>query len=130
MRAALHLPPGARLEKRSGPLARGGGWREQFIHIHELRIRHRSLGALSGIIVRIPCGCTIMRGPSGAVENLTLAPHPYPSTAEVVRTLRPWIRLRAIHAGRGLRAAPREFFRERTPFRLTAEGLLTRVYFD
>ena len=80
--------------------------------------------------MRIPCGCTITRGPSGEVENLTLAPHPYPSTAEVVRTLKPWIRLRAIHAGRGLRSSPREFFRQRTPFRLTAEGLLTRVYFD
>ncbi len=130
LRAALHLPPGARLERRSGPLARGAGWREQLVHIHELRVRQRSLGALSGIIVRIPCGCTITRGASGGVENLSLAPHPHPSQAEVARTLRPWIRLRAIHPDRGLRAAPREFFRGRTPFRLTADGLLTRVYFD
>jgi hypothetical protein len=36
----------------------------------------------------------------------------------------------AIHPTRGVRAPSREFFRERKPFRLTAEGLLERVYFD
>jgi len=47
-----------------------------------------------------------------------------------MRSLRPWIRLDAIHPVRGARGRAREFFKERKPFRLTAEGLLTRVYFD
>jgi len=130
MRAALHLAPSARLARHSTPLRRRDGWREQLLHVDEYRIRHRSLGDLDGIIVRIPCGCTITRGSSGGVEDLTLAPHPHPGPAEVLRSLRPWIRLRAIHPTRGVRASPRELFRGRTPFRLTAEGLLTRVYFD
>ncbi len=129
MRAALHLPPGATLVRRS-PMKRRDGWREQYFHVDEFVIRNRNLGALDGIIVRVPCGCTIVRGASGEVENLTLAPHPHPGPAELLRSLRPWIRMGAIHPTRGVRAKSRELFRERKPFRLTAEGLLTRVYFD
>ncbi len=130
LRAALHLSPGAKLERHSTRLPRHDGWREQLLHVHHYKIQNRSLGALSGITVRIPCGCTIMRGASGDVEHLTLAPHGDPSPAQVLRIIRPWIRLGAIHTKRGLRASPRELFLERKPFRLTAEGLLTRVYFD
>jgi hypothetical protein len=129
MRAALHLPPSAKLVRRPA-LKRRDGWREQLLHVDEVRIRHRSLGRLNGIVVRVPCGCTITRAASGEVEDLTLAPHPHPGPAELLRSLRPWIRMGAIHPTRGIRAAPREFFRERTPFRLTADGLLERVYFD
>ncbi len=130
MRAALHLPPSAKLLRRTEPIRRRDGWREQLLHVDELQIRHRSLGPLSGIIVRIPCGCTITRGESGAVEDMTLAPHPHPGTAEILRSLRPWIRMGAIHPRKGIRSATRELFRGGFPFRLTAEGLLTRVYFD
>ncbi|HMI30227.1 MAG TPA: hypothetical protein VK527_00695 [Candidatus Limnocylindrales bacterium] len=130
MRAALHLPPSAKLVRKSSPLATRDGWREQLLHVDEYRIRHRSLGDFDDILVRIPCGCTITRAVSGEVDDMTLAPHPHPSPAEVLRSLRPWIRLDAIHPERGLKSSTREFFRERKPFRLTAEGLLTRVYFD
>lgn len=130
MRAALHLPPSARLERRAAPLRKRTGWREQLFHVDEFRLTHPSLGAFDGIIVRVPCGCTLTRGLSGEIEDLTLAPHPHPRPAELLRSIRPWIRLEAIHAARGRRAPAREFFRERKPFRLTAEGLLERVYFD
>jgi hypothetical protein len=130
MRAALHLPPSAKLARRSAPLKTREGWREQLLHVDEYKIRHRSLGDFDGITVRIPCGCTITRATSGEVDGMTLAPHPHPGPAVVLRSLRPWIRLEAIHPEWGLKASAREFFRERTPFRLTAEGLLTRVYFD
>ena len=130
MRAALHLPPSAKLVRRAAPLRSREGWREQLSHVHEFPIRHRSLGRLNGIIVRVPCGCTLIRGGSGEVVDLTLAPHPHPGPTELLRTIRPWIRMDAIHPTRGARAPSREFFRERKPFRLTAEGLLERVYFD
>jgi len=130
MRAALNLPRGAKLLRRSAPLRTRHGWREQYFHVDEYRVRNKTLGAFDGITVRIPCGCTIVRAPSGGVEHLTLAPHPHPGPADVLRSLRPWIRMGAIHPDRGVRATAREFFRERKPFRLTAEGLLTRVYFD
>jgi len=130
MRAALHLPPGAKLARHSAPLRTRHGWREQYFHVDEYVLRSPRLGAFSGIIVRVPCGCTIERAPSGDVADMTLAPHPHPAAADLVRSLRPWILLDAIHPERGTRAGARELFRERKPFRLTAEGLLTRVYFD
>ena len=130
LRAALRLGPGAKLERRLTPLPRREGVREQLLHMHHYTVRSKALGALSGITVRVPCGCTLTRGPSGEIENLTLAPHPDPTPAEVVRTLRPWIKRGAIHPKRGLRATPRELFLEKKPFRLTKEGLLERVYFD
>ena len=115
---------------RPSASARREGVREQLLHMHHYTVRSKALGALSGITVRVPCGCTLTRGPSGEIENLTLAPHPDPTPAEVVRTLRPWIKRGAIHPKRGLRATPRELFLEKKPFRLTKEGLLERVYFD
>jgi len=130
MRAALHLPPGAKLARHASPLRTRHGWREQYFHVDEYVIRNRKLGAFDGIVVRVPCGCTIVRGPSGDVAHLTLAPHPHPTRAELLRSLRPWIRQDAIHPVRGERGGSRTFFRARKPFRLTAEGLLTRVYFD
>jgi hypothetical protein len=130
MRAALNLPPKAKLERRAAPLRTRHGWREQYFHVDEYVVRNKTLGPFDGITVRIPCGCTIVRAPSGGVEHLTLAPHPHPGPADLLRSLRPWIRRGAIHPDRGVKATPRELFRERKPFRLTAEGLLTRVYFD
>jgi len=130
MRAALNLPPQAKLVRRAAPLRTRHGWREQYFHVDEYVVRNKTLGPFDGITVRIPCGCTIVRAPSGGVEHVSLAPHPHPGPADVLRALRPWIRMGAIHPERGIRAAPREFFRARKPFRLTAEGLLTRVYFD
>jgi len=130
LRAALRLPASAKLARRAAPLRSTEGWREQLFHVDEFRVRHRSLGRMSGIIVRVPCGCTLTRAGSGEVQDLTLAPHPHPGPAELLRTVRPWIRLDAIHPARGHRSPSREFFRERKPFRLTKEGLLERVYFD
>lgn len=130
MRAALHLPAGAKLTLRHGPLGKRDGWREQYSHVDEYVVRSKTLGRFSGITVRVPCGCTIVRGGSGEIQHLTLATHPHPGPADLLRSLRPWIRMDAIHPTRGVRAKARELFRERKPFRLTAEGLLTRVYFD
>ena len=130
MRAALHLPAGAKLARRAAPLRRRDGWREQYAHVDEHVVRGSRLGRFGGITVQVPCGCTILRRGSGEIESLTLAPHPHPNADDVLRLLRPWIRMDAIHPTRGVRAEPRELFRERKPFRLTAEGLLTRVYFD
>ena len=130
LRAALNLSPTARLERRLTPLPRREGLREQLLHVHRYTVRSKALGSLSGITVLVPCGCTLTRGPSGEIENLTLAPHPDPTPAEVLRIVRPWVKRRAIHPKRGLRASPRELFLEKKPFRLTKEGLLERVYFD
>lgn len=130
IRAALRLPAGAKLARRATPLRRREGSREQLLHIDEIPVRHRSLGKLSGLIVRVPCGCTLTRGVSGEILDLSLAPHPHPEPRDLLRSIRVWVRLRAIDPTRGSRSAPREFFLERKPFRLTAEGLLERVYFD
>ena len=130
MKAALHLPPRAKLVRHAAPMRTRHGWREQYSHVDEYELRSGRLGPLSGIVVRVPCGCTIVRGPSGDVEHLTLAPHPHPRPAELMRSLRPWIRRGEIHPVRGERQSSKSFFRARTPFRLSAEGLLTRVYFD
>jgi len=130
LRAALRLGPGAKLERRLTPLPRREGMREQLLHMHHYTVRSKALGALSGITVRVPCGCTLTRGPSGEIENLTLAPHGDPTPAEVLRMVRPWVKRGAIHPRRGLRTSARELFLEKKPFRLTKEGLLERVYFD
>ncbi len=129
LRAALRLRPTSKLERRVTPLRREGS-REQLLHVHHYTAKSGALGAWSGITVRVPCGCTLTRGPSGEIESLTLAPHPDPTPAEVVRIVRPWVERHAIHPRRGLRASPRELFLEKKPFRLTKEGLLERVYFD
>src|SRR5258706_270519 len=130
LRAALRLGPGAKLERRLTPLPRREGLREQLLHMHHYTVRSKALGALSGITVRVPCGCTLTRGPSGEIENLTLAPHPDPTPAEVLRIVRAWVTRGAIHPKRGLRASTRALFLQKKPFRLTKEGLLERVHFD
>ncbi len=133
LRAALGVARGARLERTSLPARVGGGIREQFIHRDSLVVRHRSLGRLSGVVVRIQCGCTLTRGPSGDVEGASLAPHPHPTPAEVARQLKRWMAMDAIELPGGRRAAPRssrELFRARKPFRVSRSRVLERVYFD
>ena len=111
LRAALHVSPGARIERTSLPARVGGGVREQYIHRDSIQVRDRSLGRLSGVTVRIHCGCTLTRGPSGDVEGASLAPHPHPSPAEVTRQLKRWMAMDAIEIpGRGAPAKqPRPF---------------------
>jgi hypothetical protein len=121
------------LERTTLPARVGGTVREQLIHRDSLVVRHRSLGRLSGVIVRVQCGCTLTRGPAGDVEGGSLAPHPHPTVAELARKLRCWIALDGIEPRPGRRAAPRtstDLFRDRKPFRVGRSGVLERVYFD
>jgi len=130
LRAALRIPPGASLHRSALPARTGAGVREQFIHRDFVIVRHRSLGRLSGVAVRVPCGCTLVRGPGGEVEQMALLPHPHPTAAEVLPHLRRWIALDAIQAkGAGSRSS-RALYRERKPFRVTASGVLERAYID
>jgi len=130
LRAALHIPPGAPLRRTALPARTGAGAREQFIHRDYVVVRHRSLGRLSGVAVRVPCGCTVVRGPGGDVERMALAPHPHPTAGELLPHLRRWIALDAIQAkGSGSRSS-RALYRERKPFRVTPAGILERAYFD
>src|SRR5678809_28062 len=71
MKAALHLPPKAKLVSRAAPLRTRHGWREQYLHVDEYVLRSKRLGDLDGIVVRIPCGCTIVRAPSGEAVSYT-----------------------------------------------------------
>ena len=132
LRAALHVSPGARIERTSLPARVGGGVREQYIHRDSIQVRDRSLGRLSGVTVRIHCGCTLTRGPSGDVEGASLAPHPHPSPAEVTRQLKRWMAMDAIEIpGRGAPArSSRDLFRDRKPYRVTPSRHIERVYFD
>ncbi len=132
LRAALRVPPGARIERTSLPARVGGGVREQFIHRDAIEVRDRSLGRLSGVTVGIHCGCTLTRGPSGDVEGASLAPHPHPTSGEVARQLRRWMAMDAIEiSGRGAAArSSRDLFRDRKPFRVTPSRHIERVYFD
>ncbi|MGH7681253.1 MAG: hypothetical protein ACRENN_04625 [Candidatus Eiseniibacteriota bacterium] len=132
LRAALRVSPGARIERTSLPARIGGGIREQFIHRDAIEVRDRSLGRLSGVVVRIHCGCTLTRGPSGDVEGASLAPHPHPTPAQVARQLKRWLALDAIEIpGRGAPAhSSRDLFRDRKPFRVTSARRLERVYLD
>jgi len=130
LRAALGLSSGQKLARIGCPLRTRTGFREQLTHTEEVCVRHSSLGRLSGIVVRVPCGCTLMRNAGGDVEGVALAPRPARTTDDVARMLLPWIRMGAIDPHRGSRAETRERFLERMPFRLTASGFLARVYFD
>jgi len=130
LRAALHIPPGAPLHRTALPARTGSGTREQFIHRDYVVVRHRSLGNLSGVAVRVPCGCTVVRGPGGDVERMALAPHPHPTAAELLPHLRRWIALDAIQANAAASRSSRALYRDRTPFRVTAAGILERAYFD
>jgi len=130
LRAALGLSAGQKLARVGYPLRTRTGFREQLTHVEEVCVRHSSLGALSGIVVRVPCGCTLMRNAGGDLEGVALAPRAGRSPADLARMLLPWVRLGAIDPHRGSRAGTRERFLERKPFRLSASGFLTRVYFD
>jgi hypothetical protein len=130
LRAALGIPRSARLERTSLPARVGGGTREQYIHRDTLVVRHRSLGRFSGVVVRIHCGCTLIRDPAGGVEGAAIAPHPHPTVAQVARQLRRWIAMDAIESARGSARSSRELFRARKPFRVGRSRLLERVYLD
>jgi hypothetical protein len=106
----------------------GGGSREQLIHRSSVTVRDRSLGSWSGIVVPVVCGCTLTREPGGEVEGASLRAHPHPEAAEIAAWLKPWIRRGAIR--RGDSAGAVEHFRARQPFRVTAGGVLERVFFD
>ncbi|HLQ66402.1 MAG TPA: hypothetical protein VK123_04120 [Candidatus Limnocylindrales bacterium] len=128
IRAALGLPAGARLERRSWPSRVGGGIREQFTHRTSVTVRDRSLGSWSGIVVPVVCGCTLTREPGGQVEGASLRPHPHPEAAEIAVWLKPWILRGAIRRGKPAGAV--EHFRAGQPFRVTTAGVLERVFFD
>lgn len=130
LRAALHVPPGARLERTSLPARIGSGVREQFIHRDSIVVRHRSLGRLSGVVVRIQCGCTLTRGPAGDVEGASLAPHPHPTSLDLARRLRRWMAMDAIATRQESGHNSRALFRARKPFRVGRSRVLERVYFD
>ena len=130
LRAALQVPRGAKLQRLTFPGRGGRGQREQFIHRDWIRVRDRSLGPLSGVVVRVLCGCTMTRGPFGEVEAATLAPHPHPSPREIARHLRRWRSLDAIETKTGARLTSRQQFRMRKPFRVGPSGTVERVYFE
>ncbi|HET7498819.1 MAG TPA: hypothetical protein VFM00_11005 [Candidatus Eisenbacteria bacterium] len=129
IRAALGLPRGARLERRTWSPRVGGGVREQLIHRDHVVVRDRTLGSLSGIAVPVTCGCTLTREPDGRVEGASLRPHPHPEADEIAVWLRAWIARDAIRPKDGTLSAV-EHFRARQPFRVTRAGVLERVYFD
>jgi hypothetical protein len=131
LRASLGLPAGARLSRKTLPARVGGGVREQLSHEEWVEVRHPALGTRGRpgkALIRITCGCTIVRDPAGDVEGATIAPRPHPTPAELARRIRPWIAMDAIE--RGGRRDVRDLFRERKPFRVARSGVLDRVYFD
>lgn len=130
LNAALGLPRRTRLKRTSMPGRLGSGAREQFIHRDWIRVRHPALRRPGGVLVRVLCGCTLTRGPSGDVEQATIAPHPHPTATEMTRRVRRWLALGAIDIGRdGLRTT-KAHFKARTPFRVGRGGVLERVYFE
>jgi hypothetical protein len=131
LRAAIGIGRTARLARRTLPARVGGGVREQLVHEELVPIRHPSLGRLSGVVVRIRCGCTLTRDPGGDLEGASIAPRRDPRPAELARHVRKWARMGAIcDARRGGRRSTRELFRGGTPFRVDRGGVLARVYFD
>ena len=131
LRAALGVPRGARLKRRTLPARVGGQVREQFVYEESVVVRNARLGRWSGVVVRVQCGCTLTRDPSGDVEGASLAPLRHASATELARKLRCWIRLDAIHdARRGAARPVRQLFRDRKPFRVGRAGVLERIYFD
>jgi len=130
MNAALGLPGHARLKRTTLPGRLGSGVREQFIHRDWIRVRHPAFRKRDGVLVRVLCGCTLTRGPSGDVEQATIAPHPHPTSAEMTRRVRRWLALGAIDVGRDGAQTSRAHFKARTPFRVGRGGVLERVYFE
>ena len=127
IRAALALPPGARLA-RTAWRRRTGGAREQLTHRTTVSVPLRERGRVRPVQVTIVCGCTLTRDPAGEVEGMSLRPHRHPTPAEASRWLRPWVKRGEIARGRARPAA--EHFRDGTPFRVGPSGVLERVYFD
>lgn len=130
LRAVLGVPAGARLVRTTLPGRVGSGVREQFLHREWVRVRRPSLGRPDGVLVRVLCGCTLTRGPSGDVEGATVAPHPHPTERDLARQLRCWIAFDAIETGGERLRTSRQHFRARKPFRVTRDGVLERVYFE
>jgi hypothetical protein len=136
LRAALNLPGRAKLERRGWRGRVGGGVREQLVHRHLVTARAPRLGLGRGpararnVIVEVVCGCTLTRGPAGDVEGMTLLPRRDPTTTEVARWLRPWIRRDAIAWGEEAAKPATWLFRERKVFRVGTSGRLERVYAD
>ena len=130
MNAALGLPGYVRLKRTTLPGRLGSGVREQFIHRDWIRVRHPAFRRRDGVLVRVLCGCTLTRGPSGDVEQATIAPHPHPTSAEMTRRVRRWLALGAIDLGRDGALTSRAHFKARTPFRVGRGGVLERVYFE
>jgi hypothetical protein len=130
MNAALGLPGHTRLKRTTLPGRLGSGVREQFIHRDWIRVRHPAFRRRDGVLVRVLCGCTLTRGPSGDVEQATIAPHPHPTSAEMTRRVRRWLALGAIDLGRDGAQTSRAHFKARTPFRVGRGGVLERVYFE
>ena len=130
MNAALGLPGHTRLKRSTLPGRLGSGVREQFIHRDWIRVRHPAFRRRDGVLVRVLCGCTLTRGPSGDVEQATIAPHPHPTAAEMTRRVRRWLAMGAIDVGRDGAQTSRAHFKARTPFRVGRGGVLERVYFE
>jgi hypothetical protein len=130
LRAVLGVHGRARLERTTLPGRAGTGEREQFIHRDWVKVTRPSLGRRVGVWVRVICGCTLTRGPSGDVDGATVRPHPHPTERDLARQLRCWIAFDAIETGRKALRTSRQHFRERKPFRVTRDGVLERVYFE
>jgi len=130
LRAVLGVHGRARLERTTLPGRIGRGEREQFIHRDWVRVPSPSLGRRGGVWVRVICGCTLTRAPSGDVDGATVMPHPHPTPRDLARQLRCWIAFDAIDTGREPLRTSRQHFRERKPFRVTKDGVLERVYFE
>lgn len=130
LRAVLGVHRRARLERTTLPGRVGRGEREQFIHRDWVKVTRPSLGRRGGVWVRVICGCTLTRGPSGDVDGATVRPHPHPTERDLARQLRCWIAFDAIETGRATLRTSRQHFRERKPFRVTKDGVLERVYFE
>lgn len=131
LRAALHLPGRARLERRSWAPRVGGGVREQFVHRHLVEAKTPGAGrGRRSIVVEIVCGCTLTRDPRGDVEGMSLLARRDPTAREIAAWLRPWIRRDAIAWGDASGRTAPALFRERKVFRVGADRRLTRVYAD
>ena len=130
LRAALGLPAGVRLHRRVWPGRIGGGIREQWLHHHAVAVPASILGRGRSVVVDVPCGCTLTRGPGGEVEGMTLRPRTDPTPRDVARWLRPWIRRDAIAWRAGVSESAVSLFRKRKVFRVAAGDRLERAYAD
>ncbi|HSQ60929.1 MAG TPA: MBL fold metallo-hydrolase, partial [Acidobacteriota bacterium] len=136
LRAALGLPPRARLARSSWPARVGGGIREQWVHRHAVEVRPSALGLRGraararSVVVDVTCGCTLTRDPSGDVEGMTIRPRVDPTPREVASWLRPWIRRDALAWREEAAGSSAALFRRGKVFRIGAGNRLERVYAD